>query len=239
MIYTEADMKQALEQFCREWDDSIDTEYGDLDSHHFSKRFERKMKHMIRMQSRTSQKQQFTNFSRKVAVVLIAVVIGLIVTTISVEAYREQFIRLVTKVTHRSTDYDFVITTEQYFYADLGKTIFGYIPDGFIQTEDTYSSDAFRRVRYENDYSQFFKISFSAISEGSSSKISVDTENSEFLEFSINGETAVINYKNGNCTLIWSQRNVLCHLFGNIDKNEALKIAEGINVPFEEDKPNQ
>ena len=61
---------------------------------------------------------------------------------------------------------------------------------------------------------------------------SVDTEGSELSEITVRGEDAILNMKNGYCTLIWSQRNVLCQLYGKIDKEEAIRIAENIEIFF-------
>lgn len=66
----------------------------------------------------------------------------------------------------------------------------------------------------------------------SASGLSVDTENSELYELTINNEEAIMNLKDGYCTLIWSQRNVLCQLYGRIDSEKAVRIAENMEIVF-------
>ena len=51
-------------------------------------------------------------------------------------------------------------------------------------------------------------------------------------EITVRGEDAILNMKNGYCTLIWSQRNALCQLYGKIDKEEAVRIAENTEIFF-------
>ncbi|MCR5323530.1 MAG: hypothetical protein K6E85_09700, partial [Lachnospiraceae bacterium] len=73
MTFTEDNLRMAARQVEQEWEESIDREYGSLPEHHFSKRFERRMKRLIRKQSRTPQGKKFISVTKKVAAIFLIV----------------------------------------------------------------------------------------------------------------------------------------------------------------------
>ena len=233
MTFTEDDLRKAARQVEQEWEESIDREYGSLPEHHFSKRFERRMKRLIREQSRTPQEKKFISMTKKVAAVFLIVLFGVAITTVSVGAYRERFMKYIAKITRRSTDYDFAIATDKYYYyADLTKTIYGYIPDGFVKKSEVHNSDMICQVEFGKDDENYYYLDFTVLTKDGAAGTSVDTEGSELSEITVGGEDAILNMKNGYCTLIWSRRNVLCQLYGKIDKEEAVRIAENTEIFF-------
>ena len=231
MTFTEDDLRKAARQVEQEWEESIDREYGSLPEHHFSKRFERRMKRLIQEQSRTPQEKKFISITKKVAAVFLIVLFGVAITTVSVGAYRERFMKYIAKITRRSTDYDFAIATDKYYCADLTKTVYGYIPNGFVKKSEVHNSDMICQVEFSKDDEDYY-LDFTVLTKDSAASTSIDTEGSELSEITVRGEDAILNIKNGYCTLIWSRRNVLCQLYGKIDKEEAIRIAENIEIFF-------
>ena len=67
-------------------------------SHKFSKRFERKMKRLIRQERRTPFTKSFIKYSRKVAIIFLIVISITFTTIMSVEAYRVKFFEVVIEV---------------------------------------------------------------------------------------------------------------------------------------------
>ncbi len=232
MTFTEDDLRRAARQVEQEWEESIDREYGSLPEHNFSKRFKRKMSRLIREQSRTPKEKKFISVTTKVAAVFLIVLFGVAITTVSVDAYRERFMKYIAKITRRSTDYDFTIATDKYYYADLTKTVYGYIPDGFEKKTEVHNSDMICQVEFGKDDENCYYLDFTVLTKDGAAGTSVDTEGSELSEITVRGEDAILNMKNGYCTLIWSRRNVLCQLYGKIDKEEAVRIAENTEIFF-------
>ena len=50
----------------------------------------------------------------------------------------------------------------------------------------------------------------------------------------INDFEAVLNAKDDERQLIWSVNNVICQLAGNIDEDEMMRIAEEVEIVFED-----
>ena len=140
--------------------------------------------------------------------------------------------KYIAKVTRHSTDYDFVVATDKYYNADLAKTVYNYIPEGFKKVGEVHNSDMICQVEFRKDTENYYYLDFSVLNGDSASGLSVDTENSELYELTINNEEAIMNLKDGYCILIWSQRNVLCQLYGRIDSEKAVRIAENMEIVF-------
>ena len=234
MGYTEEDLKRALEKYEEKWSEEIDREYGNLPEHRFSRRFERRMNRLIRRTDRTPVQRRLISISKVAAAVFLFLLLGAAVTTVSVEAYREQFIRYVKKVAKKSSSYDFHIAPDKYYKADLTKTVYNYMPEGYEKVEEAYNSDLMYRAKYVKG-SNNYTISLTVLGKDSASGSVIDTEDSELTVATIKGEDAIINCKDGFCTVVWGQRNVLCRISGVIDKEEAIRIAEGIEIDFLEE----
>lgn len=232
MNFTEEALKQALMQADDDWNEQIDMQYGALPEHTFSHRFERNMKRLIRVERRTPVVHRLISFSQRAAAVFLVLLLGITVTTISMEGYRERFLEVITKVTHKSTDYQFRLDTDEYFTADLTKTMYGYIPEGYEKVEENYLNAWESNIRFEKDDGSYFSISISLVDKKSAGVISVDTENSELYNITINGDDGILNIKNGYCTVLWGQKNAIVDIFGTIDSKDAIKIAENVEICF-------
>lgn len=232
MTFTEEELRMAARQVEREWEEELDSKYGSMPEHKFSRRFERKMRRIIRDADRTAEQKRFIGITKKAAAVLLIVILGVAITTVSVDAYRESFMKYIAKITRRSTDYDFSVTTDKYYYADLSKTVYGYIPEGFEKYEELHNSDMICQVEFRKDAENHYYLNFTVLTSDGAAGTSVDTEGSELSELMINGEEAIMNLKDGYCTLIWSHRNVLCQLYGTVSKEDAVKIGENTKLVF-------
>lgn len=75
------------------------------------------MRRIILDISRNPKQKRFASISKRVAVVFCAVLFCAAITTVSVDAYRQRFMKYIVKVTRHSTDYDFVVATDKYYNA--------------------------------------------------------------------------------------------------------------------------
>lgn len=235
MTYTIDDLKSALEQYEAEKCKELDQKYGNLPEHKFSRRFERRMNRMIRKYSMTPQQRRTIDITKKAAAMIGIVILAVGITIVSVDAFREPFIPVIFFGGEKTTDYEFSMGTEVYYEVDLNKTVYGYIPDGFLKTEETYNSaQTISRLRFENDVGTTFTINLKVITPDNESYTwaRADADITGMTEMKINGEAALLSYKDSEYTLIWWQRNVLCRIAGNISKQEIIRIAEGIEICF-------
>jgi len=101
-----------------------------------------------------------------------------------------------------------------------------YVPIGFELTNINEGNNMLI-YNYETENNQRLEINlFSSAGKG---KSFYDTENAEIEEFVFKGSNAYLWETDEMTYLIWSQDNVECHISGNLDKNEVIKIAENIS----------
>lgn len=104
--------------------------------------------------------------------------------------------------------------------------VFGYIPDEYVITEYRDLGKIKYKLESKMDNS-YFTITYYGIND---IKISVDNEHSEMTTYSINGNTTyVFQYPDElDISLIWNDEKYLFKLYGNLEKETLLKIAENI-----------
>lgn len=232
MVITDEMLRDSAEMAAAIYLEDLEKQIADVPGHKFSARFERRMRRLIRVQKRTPRMNVFIGAMQKAAVFFAVLMFGLGIVTVSVEAYRDQFIRFVKKVTRRSTTYEYRIGNVPYLKADLRKSVIGYVPEGF----SIFKSDISERylyIYYRDDANYNFSIQLIYVDSNSNGVISIDTENSEMKDLLINGYEAVLNTKEDERQLLWSINNVMCLLAGNIDEAEMIHTAEKIEVLFD------
>ena len=237
MSYTIDDLKLALEQYEKEQDEELGQKYGNLPAHKFSRRFERRMKRIFRNCSRTPQQVRTIGIAKKVAAVIGIAFLTAGITIVSVEAFKKPFARVSFRGGLKPVEYEFQMGINEYYNVDLSKTTYGYIPDGFVQTEETFNSNkTINRLRFINDDGSGFMINLKVISPDSDAFTWTDADLTGMTEMKVNGENALLTYNGGEYTLIWWQRNVLCRLSGNLEKDEIIRIAEGIELTEQKER---
>ena len=201
---------------------------ADIPEHKFSRRFERKMKRLIREQRRSPRTNKIICGLRRVAAIILAVGILSFSGLMTVEAYREKVIEVVVQVFHELTDYRFVSEASDTAQSvELPEITFQYIPDGMEKTEDIIRGRS-RNLRYEAMDGSFFELTQTFIIEDSSYEIVLDTEDADTEEFYIGDSEAISNTKNGVTTILWTKDHVFYTLFGSIDQADLKIIAEKI-----------
>ncbi|WP_132996254.1 DUF4367 domain-containing protein [Sporanaerobacter acetigenes] len=192
-------------------------------SHNFSKRFQKKMKKLIRQERRSPFIKTFVNYSRKVAIIFLIFISIAFATTMSVEAYRVRFFEVVIEVWEEFTS--IIFNDKQNI--DDGK---------LIPVNPTYIPDNFKIIEHEiNSYEQFIywqndngiEIMFEQ-AKITANSIITDTEGIDIEELLI-GEQKIIYFTNKNINQIyWNDSNYIYAIISEYDKNELLKMVESI-----------
>ncbi len=192
-------------------------------SHNFSKRFQKKMKKLIRQERKSPFIKTFVNYSRKVAIIFLIFISIAFATTMSVEAYRVRFFEVVIEVWEEFTS----IIFKDKQNIDDGK---------LIPVNPTYIPDNFKIIEHEiNSYEQFIywqndngiEIMFEQ-AKITANSIITDTEGIDIEELLI-GEQKIIYFTNKNVNQIyWNDSNYIYTIISEYDKNELLKMVESI-----------
>lgn len=201
---------------------------ADIPEHKFSRRFERKMKRLIREQRQSPRTNKIIRGLRRVAAIILVVGILSFSGLMTVEAYREKVIEVVVQVFHDLTNYQFASEKNDTAQSvELPEITFQYIPDGMEKIEDSIR-DSFRYILYESKDGKFFELTQAVVITNSDYEKILDSENAETEEFYIGDSEAISNTKNGVTTILWTRDHVLYTLFGSIDQADLKIIAEKI-----------
>lgn len=198
---------------------------GEIPSHTFSRRFERNMRLLLRRRCRAPWVNQALRTGKTAAAVLLIAITVTFSTLMTVEAYREKVIEIVSRVFTEFTEFKFHTGEET---GELPDVSFGYLPEGMEETvSETY--DGYRYILYENGTGKLFELNQLLLGAGDANTMNLDTEDTVSESFYIKGEDAVMHTKNGDTNVLWTCRNVIYHLYGNLPPEEMKTIAENIN----------
>lgn len=173
--------------------------------------FERKMKRL----TAHVRNNRYHRLTRGAKVLLVAAVL-LLLASITVVAARQFGFTLLDFGDHSELD------MEQHTAVNDGNLVCGYIPEGFVLTDEAQTrSDVYRLFcKTKNEY-------FEVIKYFSYSTFGVDTEFKEPKEIEHNGITYTVVSTEDSPDVLWidSATNCLYEVSGNISEEELLKIA--------------
>lgn len=197
-----------------------------LPVHHFSKRFERRMKKLIRRQRHTPAHNQAVLAAKRAAIVALISTAAIFSSLMTVEAYREKAVEIITQVFREFTDYYFVSSSAD---DTLPAVTFGYVPEGMEQT--TRKIDGARsHFIYEASDGSYFELRQQLVTVDSNYEKRVDTEDAEIERFDISGDEAAAITKYGETTVIWTNQNAVYTLYSNMELSELQEIARQLEI---------
>lgn len=174
-------------------------------------------------------RKQWLKISKWVALFLVVATAGLGATTFSVEAFKIKLFNMVSEITSKYTEFEFVetdenssddvqITWSHYLYPD-------YLPKDFKLTKVQAFGNT-RLLYFADPSGKTLEFSQS----GDSSTFQVDTEQAETKKVEIaDGEGWLIR-KDGFSTLVWKRGELTLYLMGNLSDQELIKIAERLRL---------
>lgn len=168
---------------------------------------------------------KFQFLSKRVAILFIIVSLGVIVTTMSVEAFRIKFFNIVTEVTEKYTKVSVVVTGSKSEVMNDWDSYFvpEFIPEGYTLTNSERFGDI-KILFYTNITGQEIQFSQTPLNP----EYQVDTENAHVTDVTINDEKGILVDKDGLMTMIWTSDAHTFHIIGEIDRAEIIKMAESI-----------
>lgn len=193
-----------------------------------SQRFEKKMQRLVKEQHRTQKANNFHHYMKRMTAAVLVVASISLAGMMTVEACRVKVIEVVTHAFNELTDYRFSSEGMGANEFDLPEISFEYVPDGMLETENTFKGNDRRYILYESSDGASFRLTQRAISSKGSYGSILDTENATYETIYINGNEVHIKEKPDNNDIVWTVDNIVYHLYGNISMTELQKIAEKI-----------
>ena len=201
----------------------------DIPALHSSQGFERKMNRLINAQKHSSNTNKLIRGAKQVVAAVLVVAIISFGGLMTVEAYREKVIDFITHVCSEFTEFRFTSDNLTTGEIELPEVTFHYIPDGMPEVENRTTSTNYRYILYEDKSGRFFELIQQPIGADGKHGMILDTEDSTFESITINGNEAFYNIKGTDSIILWTDGNILYDLYGNIDFNELMRIAEEIH----------
>ena len=185
------------------------------------------MRRLIRTQKHSAVFHRNIRLVRRTAAVLLLSAAVSFGCAISVEAYRVSFINTVVRVFNDLTDYRFssALPSETSDKTFTPPVLSG-LPDAMRKTDERSTPNGYT-VTYESD-TDFLDLTCTQITDTSEAHKLVDTENASVTEFTLHGSPVTMIEKNGTVTLLWTQDDIVYHLYSSLSADICRKIAENL-----------
>ncbi|WP_417204726.1 DUF4367 domain-containing protein [Acetoanaerobium sticklandii] len=175
------------------------------------------------------QKRKFRSrvqlLSKRVAIFFAIALVGIFVTTMSVEAFRIKLFNIVTEVTEKYTKVS-IVETENSLESQIDWESY-YLPE-YITERFTYSkSENFGDIKivfYSDAKGKEIQFSQTPVNP----EYQIDTEDAVVTDVTVNGEKGILIEKEGLLTLIWTTDEKTFHIIGEIEKDEIMKMAKSL-----------
>lgn len=182
-----------------------------------------------RQLKKLDKKRKFSSriqrLSKRVAIFFAIALVGIFVTTMSVEAFRIKFFNVITEVTEKYTKVTIIeiengpesqIDWDSYYAPE-------YIPEGYNYSSNENFGEI-KIIYYTDALSKEIQFSLTPVNP----EYQIDTEDAVVTDVTVNGEIGILVEKEGLRTLIWTASERTFHIIGEIERSEIIKMAESL-----------
>lgn len=196
--------------------------------HTFSRRFEKKMQRLRREHRRSPGVNHFLRGLKTSAAVILIAATVLFSSLMTVEAYRDKLIAVITQVFEDLTEYRFSSNSDAPGAQDV---TFGYIPEGMKETSHEINLEfGYIEVIHEGKSGEYIDLNIYLSDSNTESTMFLDTEDAQVTYRQIQGEKATCVSKPPMATIMWVKGNSIFCLSGNLSMSETLRIAEELHI---------
>lgn len=218
-------LKQAFDEYSKRYVAALPTD-EELTDLTLSDKFERKMQRLIKAEKRKLY-YLYNTVAKRVACIVLAIIISFTTVTFSVDALREPFVKFVVEVYEKFTSLFFEKDTE----IQSSEEEFVFVP-----IEPSYIPDGYVLEHKEQTFSNLLCI----YSDGNGNKIhyrqraylnitmNIDTETTHHENILINNNEAVYYEKYNTSNIIFNNGEYIFVISSQLTKEEIIKIAESI-----------
>lgn len=200
-----------------------------IPEHKFSRRFERKMRVLIREQRCSQSMRRALKLTKQtVAAILLIATLGFS-CLMTVDACRAKVIEVITEVFYDLTHFSFFSSWQN----DTGASEieFGYLPDGMTEVHrETLSEPQSQTVYFECSDGRQLKLCRQLVTDSTDLDIILDTENAATTTIPFGDHNASLIIKDDGSMLMWEDGPYLMLLTGDFPSDEIIKIADGISI---------
>ncbi len=209
--------------------EKLNNEHENLPSSECMKRFTKLLDSHLKKVKKTQKNHNAFGIISKSAVAIMAIIAILSTMALSVQAFRIQVLNFLISIEPKYTSLQLNDADSQ----DKGELIVNwineyaptYMPDGYKVDSFSYT-DAIRKIIFNNavDNSTIVYTEYN-----STNTIAVDTENASLIEnVKVNDQDGTISIKDSITSIAWTMDNHLFVFQGEMSRDEAIKMAEGV-----------
>ncbi|MBQ7302430.1 MAG: DUF4367 domain-containing protein [Clostridia bacterium] len=212
---------EAFDLYCQQCCDELPPKDA-LAAISISPTLENKMRRLLRRQ-KYGYYAMFGTVGRRVASIVVALLVGAIITTFSVKALREPVVRFFTEVFERFTS---VLFTNDEPSLNFEATEPAYIPEGYVVEQQFSDDTTIHRIHYYNAQSNMY-IRYMQ-SWNSAGSLGMNTEGVEYHTVDINGLEGIAYAQNGSTAVMFVYDHYTFTVKGSLTEEEMLRIAASI-----------
>lgn len=228
MKITDSDLYQSVPKAEDLWLSRLPSDEK-IPEHTFSRRFERKMKRLIREQRRAPGTRKLMLAAKRIAAAMLIFTTLSFSVLMSVDAYREKFIETVTEVLYDLTHFSFFSTWNG--NVKMGDIAFHYLPDGMVEIDRVYDQDNLSQTIYfEDTEGRQLHINLQMVTDKTAYDVIWDTELSNVTKTDISGNEAILVAKGEWAALMWLDDPFVLWVAGELPPAELTQIAEGLSL---------
>lgn len=208
----------------------LKTDPQNLPSPESMKRFTKRLDAHLRNLKKSQKDSRILKLFKRASVALIALIIFFSTMIASVQALRVQALNFLISIEPKYTslqlkDNDNTQDSEQLIVNWTNTYVPTYIPGGYEVSSMTYN-DSIKKIVFESSHDNSL-ITYTEYD--SANTIAVDIEGASLIEkININGHNGTLSIKDSVTSIAWTTDNHLFSIQGQINKAEAIKIAEGV-----------
>jgi len=217
------------ERICRETDALLE-EYKDLElPESLDEWFDAFQKSRIKELGKAEKTRKYRMYSRRAAIVFLVVIITAATVTMSVEAYRIQFLNFIIETKQKYS----IVNLEEYSGTSINindlptdwKSFYypTYIPKGY-QLLKALGDEKHKQMIFED--SDHHKITF--VQMKPTTTLQLDTEDANVIELEINGYQGMMTEENGYTIINWYNQESLFTLDGEVEQDILIQMARSV-----------
>mgnify|MGYP003303261871 CR=1 FL=1 len=195
----------------------------------FTKDFEEKMQKLIESE-RKFYFYWINTVRKRVAIIILAIIISLTSVTFGVKAIREPVIRFIVETFEKFSNVVFVgdkSEEDEEIYYNFETINPSYIPNGYV-LDSNFEQETVYQAVYINEQTSLMFMYMQAINNDGI--LQANTENVVYENILVNDYPAIYYFNKGTNTIILSGEKYIFTIEGTIEKEELIKIAESIEI---------
>lgn len=221
--YKHPKLYEAFDQYCQQWCDQLPSD-EELEQVTFSPALLDRMRRMIRRQ-KCGYYVLFGTAGRRVASIIVALLVSMTVTTFSVKALRDPVVKFFTEVFETFTSVLFAGDSPDAPTVEIEAVAPTYIPEGYTLQRESHTSSTYRIIYNNANTGDQLVYTQRWHDHGS---LGANTENIEYHEVKVN-DLDGIAYTQGDFTsVMFAHADYVFMVNASLSEEELLKIAASI-----------